>query len=230
MSGSEVLITLTSCFGHPGAFERAGQEIVRDREFDEVDRLALDVGERGLVLEDHRVIAVREIADDDRGGVDAAGGRDRQAVHIGQRHRVIGAGGVLVHRLHVVVELGDLDGDAVLVGPFLDDAGVGGIAPGHPADIDRPGDLEIGFRCGVRRWCCPRGGRRAPGLTAVVSKSAYAIPCSGSGDWQDPAPPIPWLTRSPGLLSRRVSARMSPARWMLSDQTRDDRQDHTPEP
>ena len=101
-----------------------------------------------LVLEDHRVIAVREVADDDGGGIDAAGSGDREAVHVGERHRVKGAGGVLVHQLDVVVELGDLDLDAVLVGPFLDDAVVGGIAPRHPADIDRPGDLEVGLRCG----------------------------------------------------------------------------------
>ena len=39
--------------------------------------------EIGLVLEDHGIVAVGKIAHHDRGGVDAAGGRDRQGIHVG---------------------------------------------------------------------------------------------------------------------------------------------------
>ena len=38
MSASEVLTTLTSLLGHADAFERAGEQIVRDGELDEIDR------------------------------------------------------------------------------------------------------------------------------------------------------------------------------------------------
>ena len=90
-----------------------------------------------------RVVAVGEVADDQRGGVDAAAGGNRERVHVGHGAAVEAAGGVLVDELDVVVDLDDLDVDAVFVGPFLHDAAVGEIAPRHPADIDRPADLEV---------------------------------------------------------------------------------------
>lgn len=57
------------------AVERAGEQIMRDGIFDKIDVLALDIGKARLVLEDDGVVAVRKVADDDGGRVDAAGGR-----------------------------------------------------------------------------------------------------------------------------------------------------------
>jgi hypothetical protein len=56
----------------------------------------------------------------------------------------------LIDGFDVVVELFDLDSDAVFIGPFFHDAGIGGITPWHPADIDRPGDFEVLFFRGLR--------------------------------------------------------------------------------
>ena len=73
--------------GQPIALERARQQVVRHRELDEVDLLALDrrrarscpSGSRAsLPLEKSPTIT--------RGGVDAAGGGDRQRVHVGHGH------------------------------------------------------------------------------------------------------------------------------------------------
>ena len=99
--------------------------------------------ERLAVLEDDAVVAVRVVADDHRRRVDAARRRDGERVHVGDRHRVELAGGVLVDRLDVVVDLHDVDADAVLVGPLLHDAGVGRIGPRHPAGVDRPREREL---------------------------------------------------------------------------------------
>ncbi|MPL91562.1 hypothetical protein SDC9_37637 [bioreactor metagenome] len=202
--------------GHAGAFEPAHQQVFRDREFDEVDALALDVGQAVLALQDHRVIAVREVADHHRGGVDAARGRDREPVHVGQRHRVIGAGGVLVHRLDIVVELGDLDCQAVFVGPFLHDAMVGGIAPGHPAGIDRPGDLEVGLRGGEGgrdgeggQGCerAEKGGAAGRHGSFLSRSNCIHEGTNGPSFRQS----LGW-TRSPGFLSRRApNGDVSPA-------------------
>jgi hypothetical protein len=63
----------------------------------------------------------------------------------------------LIDRFNVVVELLHLDIDAVFVGPFFHDAGLGGISPGHPADIDRPRDLEVLLFFGLGRSEGERG-------------------------------------------------------------------------
>ena len=123
MSASDVLTTFRSFSCELDALERAGQQVVRHRELDEVDVLALDILELVLALQDHGVVAVREVADDHGRGVDAAGRGNRQRIHVGDGDGVEGAGRVLVDRFDVVVELLDLDVDAVLVGPFLHDAG-----------------------------------------------------------------------------------------------------------
>ena len=52
---------------------------MRYRQLNEIDGLALDVGQLGLVFQDDAVIAVGIVADDQRGRVDAAAGRDGQA-------------------------------------------------------------------------------------------------------------------------------------------------------
>ena len=104
------------------ALERARQQIVRYRKLDEIDLLALDVLELVLVFQDHGVVAVGEIADDDGRGVDTAGGGNGERVHVGDGHCVESAGGKLIDQLDVVVELLDLDVDAVFVGPFFHDA------------------------------------------------------------------------------------------------------------
>ena len=149
--------------------QRARQQIMRYRQLDHVDLAALDVGERLAFLEHDAVIAVGEVADDQRGGVDAAGGGDRQGVHVGHGHAVELAGGVLVDRLDIVVDLRDVDRDAVFVGPFLHDAGFGRIGPRHPADIDRPRDVEFLFRRG------PRQETRAEGDHQTVSSDVMSF-------------------------------------------------------
>ena len=61
------------------------------------------------------------------------------------------AGRVLVDGFHVVVDLNDIDRDAVFVGPFVHDAAVLEVSPRHPADIDGPCQFEFGFFLGQRR-------------------------------------------------------------------------------
>jgi hypothetical protein len=85
------------------------------------------------LLADDPIIAVGEIADDQRCRVDASRRGNGQCVHIGDCHAVEFAGGVLVERFSIIVDLRDFDGDAVFVGPFLDDAGVRGIGAWHPS-------------------------------------------------------------------------------------------------
>ena len=85
----------------------------------------------------------------------AAGGGDGECVHVGHRHAVQLAGGVLVHRFDIVVHLDDVDLEPVFVGPFLHDPGLLGIGPRHPARVDRPADAELG----ARRRRLVRGGR-----------------------------------------------------------------------
>jgi hypothetical protein len=160
MSASEVFTTLTS-FSASLTLSSARQQVVGDGELDEVHGLALDVGELVLALQDHGVVAVREVADDDGRGIDAAGRRDRQRVHVGDGDGVEGARRVLVDALDVVVELLDLDREPVLVGPLLHDAAFGGVAPRHPADVDRPRDLEVLLGGGTR--LARREGERGQG-------------------------------------------------------------------
>ena len=172
------------------ALERARQQIMRHGKLDEIDLLAEDILELFLVLEDHRVVAVGEVADDDGRGVDAAGGGNRQRVHVGDGHGVEGAGGKLIDQLDVVVELLDLDIDAVFVGPFFHDARLGGIAPRHPADIDRPGDFEIFLLGGERRRdedARDRGGGEQT-LENLFEGTAHRYPlCAGVDHISRPA-------------------------------------------
>ncbi|MNE67186.1 hypothetical protein D3C80_1627790 [compost metagenome] len=49
----------------------------------------------------------------------------------------------MVDRLDVVIELYQFDLDAVIACPFVDDPVFAGVAPRHPAGIDRPRDLEL---------------------------------------------------------------------------------------
>src|SRR6516164_5510708 len=89
--------------------------------------------------------------------IPAAGGRNRQCIHVGDGHAVEFARRVLVDRFDVVVDLDHVDGDAVFVRPFLDDAGFRRIGPRHPADIDGPGDVEfllLGSGRRRHRRCC----------------------------------------------------------------------------
>ena len=142
MSASDVLTTVTSRSLMPEARETARQQVVRHRQLDEVDLAALDVRERRAVLEHDAVIAVGEVADDEPRRADATRGGDSEGVHVRHRATVEGAGRVLVDRLDVVVDLYDLDVDAVLVRPLVDDALPGAVVPRHPADVDRPADAE----------------------------------------------------------------------------------------
>ena len=144
----------------PDRGEPACKQIVRDRQLDEIHRAALDVGKARCVLQHDAVIAVRIIAEDDRAGVLAAGGRDGQRIHVGDRHAVELAGVELVHRLDIVVDLQEVDVDAVFVGPFLHDAGLLGIGPRHPAGIDRPADREIVALGGLLCAAATGGGEK----------------------------------------------------------------------
>ena len=137
--------------GQANTFQRSGEQIVRDAELDEIDRAALQSGDVFCRLRDDAVIAVRKIADDERGAVDTADGRDGERVHIGHDAAVERARRVLIDRFDIVVDLNDLDLDPIFVRPLLDDALISGPAPGHPADIDRPGDLEAGALLGFCR-------------------------------------------------------------------------------
>ena len=118
---------------------------MRHGQFHEVHRLARKRRQIALALEDHRIIAVGIVADDQRGRIDTPARRNGKRVHVGGGHAIELTGGVLVDRLDIVVDLHDLDIDAVFVGPFVHDAAVFKIAPRHPADIDRPRDPEISF-------------------------------------------------------------------------------------
>lgn len=129
---------------------------MRDRQLDQVDLAGLDIGNRLRAFQHDTVVAVREVADDERGGVDAARGGNGEGVHVGHDAAVEGPRRVLVDRLDIVVDLRDLDLYAVLIGPLLHEAAFSRIPPGHPAGIDRPGDLEV-FLFGGGGWHDDRG-------------------------------------------------------------------------
>ena len=171
ISASDVLTIVTSLFGKARRLQRPRQQIVRDRELDQADASTLEISQAGSVLEDNAVVAVREVADDDGGSLDAGGGRDRQRVHVGHGTAIEGTGRVLVDRLDVVLDLDEFDRDAVLVRPFLHDAGLGRIGPWHPADIDRPAmrnDFLVAASAGA-------GDARTPRSRAVTTKSPSAV-------------------------------------------------------
>ncbi len=158
MSASEVFTTLTSLSFSPADSQAARQQVVRHRQLDQVDRLALDVGELlARALQHHAIVAVGIVAEDQRRGIHAAGRRDGQHVHVGHHAGVVLAGGVLVDRLDVVVDLRELDLDAVLVGPLLQDAAGAGVVPGHPAHVDAPGHLEGSLRGRPAAGCAVLG-------------------------------------------------------------------------
>ena len=52
----------------------------------------------------------------------------------------------MIDRLDIVIDLRDVDRDAVFVRPFFHNAGLCRIGPGHPSDIDRPGNIEFFLR------------------------------------------------------------------------------------
>src|SRR5690606_36484929 len=86
--------------GQAGALQAAGQQVVGDRQLDQVDVHAPEVAQGLLLaLDDDAVVAVGEVADDQRRAVHAAGGGDGQGVHVGHGAAVELAGGVLVDRL-----------------------------------------------------------------------------------------------------------------------------------
>ncbi|MNR16954.1 hypothetical protein D3C85_1335880 [compost metagenome] len=117
-----------------------------DRELHQVDVHALEVGDfLAFALEHDAVVTVGEIADDQRGAVDAAGGRNGQRVHVGHGAAVELAGGVLVDRFDIVIELHHVDLDAVLLRPFVDDALAAGVLPRHPAGVNGPAHAEVVF-------------------------------------------------------------------------------------
>ena len=223
MSASEVLTTVTSFSARPGLLQGAGQQVMRDAELDQVDALARKLGHRLRRLADDAVIAVGEVADDQGRAVDAAHGRDGQRVHVGHDAAVEAARRVLVDRFDVVVDLHDLDLDAVFVGPLLDDALVRGPAPGHPADIDRPGDLEavLGLDLARAEHEARREGERAEKPPSWSHADLPLLARADPNGRMEPrrGPRCRHRPReSPGLLSRRGSAGQ-PAGVRLSDLT-----------
>jgi hypothetical protein len=151
------LTTFTSVIFRP-----ARQQVVGDGVLDQVHRPALDVGEARAVLQHDAVVAVGVVADHDDGCVLAGRGGDGERVHVGGHHAVQLAGGVLVQALDVVVDLHELDLHAVLVRPLLQDPGLLGVGPGHPAGVDGPAD-------GVFLGCAGRGGGRGLGVGLGVA-------------------------------------------------------------
>ena len=141
-----------------------GQQVVGNRQLDQIDVHALEVGDfLAVALEHDAVVAVGEVADDQRGAVDATGRRNGQRVHVGHGAAVELAGGVLVDGFDVVVELHHIDLDAVLLRPFVDDALAAGVFPGHPAGVDGPADAEVVFLGGLGRDAhegCERSGEQ----------------------------------------------------------------------
>ena len=123
------------------------------------------------------------------------------------------AGGVLVDGFDVVVDLHQVDIDAVLVGPLVENARGIGVSPRHPAGIDRPADAEVitGLRKGGNGRC--HDGRGESGSQETARAHIR--------------PPMVWRKRSgasvriapypPGLLSRRVTLRLQGR--SLSDQS-----------
>ncbi len=211
--------------GHARPFERARQQVMGHAELDQIDRRALQPGHVLRGLGDDAVIAVGEVADDQGSAVDAADRRNGQRVHVGHDAAVEAAGGILVDRFDIVVDLHDLDLEAVFVGPFLDDALIRGVAPRHPADIDRPGDAKAGL--GIR--CLRAGGAQHAGQQQHREPSREPhrdlLGCPGRLERQrrGGSRVLAWrrTIESPGLLSRRGSADPSGSAGVpLSDQRR----------
>ena len=92
---------------------------------------------------------------------------------------------------------------------------------GVAADVDRPGELEILLRCGKRGGgqCAEQG--EADDKAASRKSVSSACPIPSMQGLKTRKSPIPWLPRSPGLLSRRASGRMSaPPEAALGPDTR----------
>ena len=122
------------------------------RQLREIHRHPFQVAELFIrPFQDHPVVTVGVAAGDQRCAVDTARRRDRQRVHVGHRAAVKLAGGVLVDGFDVIVELDDIDLDAVFAGPFINDLFVTDGSPGHPAGVDGPADVELFFDGGKRR-------------------------------------------------------------------------------
>jgi hypothetical protein len=146
----------------------------------EIDGAALDVGQARCVLQYNAVIAVRIITDDDRAGILAARRGDGQRVHVGDGHSVELARVELVNRFDIVVDLHDVDLDAVFVRPFLHDPGLLRIGPWHPPGIDRPADREIRSRRSILLLiAAARGGQqqrdRGTGDAGVLDRVRHHI-------------------------------------------------------
>ena len=129
-----------------------------DRQLDQIDVHAFQISDFFTFAFEHdAVVAIREVADDQRGAVNAAGSRNGQRIHVGHGAAVELAGGVLVDRFDVVVELHDVDLDPVFLRPFVDDALAAGVFPWHPAGVDRPAHAEVVFLGGGRLRADERG-------------------------------------------------------------------------
>ncbi len=123
---------------------------MRDGKLHQIDRGTFQASDISGGLGDDPVIAVGKITNDQSGAVDAANRRDGQRVHIGHDGAVKCAGRELVDAFDIVVDLYDLDGDPIFIRPLVDDPLIRSLAPGHPANIDRPGDAEIGSALSFR--------------------------------------------------------------------------------
>ncbi|MNI86423.1 hypothetical protein D3C73_1435190 [compost metagenome] len=79
----------------------------------------------------------------------------------------------MVDRLDVVIELYQFDLDAVLLCPFVDDPVFAGVAPRHPAGIDRPRDLELVLFLGGSSTESETGTRQQHGGKTVKHTREY---------------------------------------------------------
>ena len=138
---------------------------MRDGKLNEVDRLARQRRKIAITFNNHRVVAIREVANDQGSRVHAAARWDAERVHVRRRDAIKRASRVLVDGFNVVVDLNDLDINAILFGPFVHDAAVFHVTPWHPSDIDRPRDPEFCFLLrrdgtGGKYGCRQQGGHQ----------------------------------------------------------------------
>ena len=151
--------------GQVGRSERVHQQQMADETDLDADLLALELSHaRDAGLGNDHVVAVAVVVDDDPDAGGIAARARHQCVTVGDTHGIDLAGGVGLHRRHVVEPL-EVDGDP----GFLEPALLDGDIPGDPArpvavqNLQRGsaglGDRRRCYRNWRRRGGCGRGGR-----------------------------------------------------------------------
>ncbi len=122
----------------------AVEQVFGDGLLDEQELLAGEVLELEVVAHQQGVVAVGVVADQDDGGGHAGGGGHIERFHVGHGAGVDVLGDEGVEGRGVVEAL-DLDGDAVLVGPLVEDPGLVHVVVRGPSGVDGPAHGEGGF-------------------------------------------------------------------------------------